>query len=199
VSHNPLENLSWEQCVVSASLDSTTSPSSCLPLSTADSSWQGLDFSNPELFASGPADFLGVSASDLPPISAFGPRDFANPEHGISDSLESIPTSHNTPPVTFINHDSLPAFDTFNDFTEPMTTHGFSQQLRSSSSASASTPSSTSRFKLGRKRASSPETETHADKRRRNNVAAAKYRQKKLDRISELEQALKDVSKERDE
>ncbi|KAL8379847.1 hypothetical protein RB599_009336 [Gaeumannomyces hyphopodioides] len=40
---------------------------------------------------------------------------------------------------------------------------------------------------------------TLADKRRRNNAAAAKYRQKKLDRISELEEAVADVSKERDE
>lgn len=38
-----------------------------------------------------------------------------------------------------------------------------------------------------------------ADKRRRNNAAAAKYRQKKLDRISELEEAVAEVSKERDE
>lgn len=36
-------------------------------------------------------------------------------------------------------------------------------------------------------------------KRQRNNVAARKYRQKKIDRISELEDELKDVKDERDD
>ncbi|ORY56959.1 uncharacterized protein BCR38DRAFT_306620, partial [Pseudomassariella vexata] len=36
-------------------------------------------------------------------------------------------------------------------------------------------------------------------KRQRNNVAARKYRQKKIDRISELEDELNDIKKERDE
>jgi hypothetical protein len=36
-------------------------------------------------------------------------------------------------------------------------------------------------------------------KRQRNTIAARKYRQKKVDRISELESALEDVVRERDE
>ena len=36
-------------------------------------------------------------------------------------------------------------------------------------------------------------------KRQRNTMAARKYRQKKVDRMSELEKSLEDVSKERDE
>ncbi|KAI1084826.1 hypothetical protein F5B20DRAFT_523409 [Whalleya microplaca] len=36
-------------------------------------------------------------------------------------------------------------------------------------------------------------------KRERNNVAARKYRQKRIDRISELETELKDVKEERDD
>lgn len=36
-------------------------------------------------------------------------------------------------------------------------------------------------------------------KRQRNNVAARKYRQKRIDRISELEAELKDVKDERDD
>lgn len=44
----------------------------------------------------------------------------------------------------------------------------------------------------------SPDSEVQADKRRRNNAAAAKYRQKKVDRIAELEKALGEVSRERD-
>lgn len=37
------------------------------------------------------------------------------------------------------------------------------------------------------------------DKRRRNTLAARKFRQKQQDRVAQLEQALKEVSKERDE
>ncbi|KAK0726845.1 hypothetical protein B0T26DRAFT_617127, partial [Lasiosphaeria miniovina] len=36
-------------------------------------------------------------------------------------------------------------------------------------------------------------------KRQRNNVAAKKYRQKKLDRIQELEEEVDEVKRERDE
>lgn len=36
-------------------------------------------------------------------------------------------------------------------------------------------------------------------KRQRNNVAAKKYRQKKVDRITELEEEVDEVKKERDE
>ncbi|XXG97845.1 hypothetical protein Hte_004159 [Hypoxylon texense] len=36
-------------------------------------------------------------------------------------------------------------------------------------------------------------------KRQRNNVAARKYRQKRIDRINELEAELKDVKEERDD
>ncbi|TLS25329.1 hypothetical protein PpBr36_07757 [Pyricularia pennisetigena] len=43
------------------------------------------------------------------------------------------------------------------------------------------------------------EDEILADKRRRNNAAAAKYRQKKVDRISELEDCVAEISKERDD
>ncbi|KAF3916377.1 hypothetical protein ABW21_db0206296 [Orbilia brochopaga] len=44
-----------------------------------------------------------------------------------------------------------------------------------------------------------PETPAVLDKRFRNNIAAKKYRQKKVDRISELEDALADMTRERDE
>lgn len=45
---------------------------------------------------------------------------------------------------------------------------------------------------------SPPEVDIH-ERRRRNNIAARKYRQKKFDRIDELEKALADMTKERDE
>lgn len=48
-----------------------------------------------------------------------------------------------------------------------------------------------------------PETSTpHADKilrRQRNTIAARKYRQKKVDRISDLEKMLEEMTRERDE
>jgi phage-related minor tail protein len=52
-----------------------------------------------------------------------------------------------------------------------------------------------------KRKRSLPEAEdssTQAEKRRRNNIAAAKCRQKKLDRITELEKALAEVQQERD-
>ncbi|EKG17159.1 hypothetical protein MPH_05613 [Macrophomina phaseolina MS6] len=82
----------------------------------------------------------------------------------------------------------------------------FSNEATASASCSASScsSSSSSSSSSGTKRKrSADETpsvdETLADKRRRNNLAAAKYRQKKVDRISELEKEVEDVSKERDE
>ncbi|KAJ1338085.1 cyclic AMP-dependent transcription factor ATF-2 [Microdochium nivale] len=53
----------------------------------------------------------------------------------------------------------------------------------------------------GRKRKSSP-AKTDPDvllKRQRNNVAAHKYRQKRIDRITELETEVEDIKKERDD
>lgn len=73
-----------------------------------------------------------------------------------------------------------------------------SSRSRSTSAAAAAPRSSIHTAKTGRKRAFSPENETHADRRRRNNAAAAKYRQKKVDRITDLEKALDEASSERD-
>ena len=71
----------------------------------------------------------------------------------------------------------------------------------SAASVSATPSMSPPPSRPGRKRArdqSDPE-ESQAEKRRRNNIAAAKCRQKKLDRITELEMMLADVHKERDD
>lgn len=48
------------------------------------------------------------------------------------------------------------------------------------------------------RRSASPDPETVV-KRQRNNVAAKKYRQKKIDRIQELEEVVDEVKRERDE
>lgn len=63
-------------------------------------------------------------------------------------------------------------------------------------------PDSSSSSSAGTKRkADSPEDEAAAKdlKRQRNTMAARKYRQKRLDRIAELEQALADMTGERDD
>ena len=56
--------------------------------------------------------------------------------------------------------------------------------------------------KRGRPPSTRSESPTEYDvlvKRQRNNVAAKKYRQKKIDRIQELEEEVDEVRKERDE
>ncbi|RGP79004.1 gaf domain nucleotide-binding [Fusarium longipes] len=62
-------------------------------------------------------------------------------------------------------------------------------------------PSASSSSSSSRKRKSSPEEEDSAVtlKRQRNTLAARKYRQKRLDRISELEEALAAMTNERDD
>lgn len=62
-------------------------------------------------------------------------------------------------------------------------------------------PSPSSSSGSSRKRKSSPEDEesTVTLKRQRNTLAARKYRQKRLDRISELEEALAAMTNERDD
>jgi hypothetical protein len=62
-------------------------------------------------------------------------------------------------------------------------------------------PSPSSSSSSSRKRKSSPEEEDSAVtlKRQRNTLAARKYRQKRLDRISELEEALAAMTNERDD
>ncbi|KAF4501200.1 GAF domain nucleotide-binding [Fusarium agapanthi] len=62
-------------------------------------------------------------------------------------------------------------------------------------------PSPSSSSSSSRKRKSSPEDEESAVtlKRQRNTLAARKYRQKRLDRISELEEALAAMTNERDD
>ncbi|GAW20861.1 hypothetical protein ANO14919_103730 [Xylariales sp. No.14919] len=49
------------------------------------------------------------------------------------------------------------------------------------------------------KRRSPPVDQVTALKRQRNNVAARKYRQKRIDRINELESELDEVKQERDD
>lgn len=67
--------------------------------------------------------------------------------------------------------------------------------------ANQSSPSDSSSSSGSKRKASSPEDELVVRdlKRQRNTMAARKYRQKRLDRIAELEKALADITGDRDD
>ncbi|KAL1620678.1 hypothetical protein SLS54_006034 [Diplodia seriata] len=129
------------------------------------------------------------------------------------DNLFSQPNMYNE---SFLAATLNPTSDSFNSFatsTQPSSKAPSSRPSPYSAAEStfsndaparaSSSPSGVSSSAGGkRKRPASgdePADESLADKRRRNNLAAAKYRQKKVDRITELEDEVKEVSKERDE
>jgi hypothetical protein len=78
-----------------------------------------------------------------------------------------------------------------------------SPNLQTSSVSSAKgSPASSAEISTQLKRRVTPidhHIDDRAEKRRRNNIAAAKYRQKKIDRIDELEKQLEAICGERDE
>ncbi|KAM0355160.1 hypothetical protein ACHAPU_001023 [Fusarium lateritium] len=98
--------------------------------------------------------------------------------HTINSSPSEQPSTSSTPHPTNKSSSSIPGTSTFSLHPSP-----------SSSSGSS------------RKRKSSPEDEDSsvAIKRQRNTLAARKYRQKRLDRITELEDALAAMKDERDD
>jgi Basic region leucine zipper len=109
-------------------------------------------------------------------------------------SFEHLPTSAYVTTEPFIFNVSN---DELNTTSISRSASSLSQSLSPSANGTLS-PQTTLRNKPGRKRALSIETADQTEKRQRNNAAAAKYRQKKVDRISELEQSLDDVAKDRD-
>ncbi|RTE79263.1 hypothetical protein BHE90_006244 [Fusarium euwallaceae] len=135
---------------------------------------------------------LGVlDGAVLPDMNTVGQdlgigEDFLSQEPPIINTLQQQPTSSPplVPPTTTSNNKSpsIPGTSTFS--------------LHPSPAASSSSGSSSSH-----KRKSSPEDESAAValKRQRNTLAARKYRQKRLDRISELEAALAAMTSERDD
>ncbi|KAM0427934.1 hypothetical protein ACHAPT_007394 [Fusarium lateritium] len=125
----------------------------------------------------------GIEQTDLGIGEDFLSRE--PPLINITNSQQQQPTpSPPLPPPTTTNNKSpsIPGTSTFS--------------LHPSPAASSSSASSSSR-----KRKSSPEDESAAValKRQRNTLAARKYRQKRLDRISELEAALAAMTGERDD
>jgi hypothetical protein len=119
--------------------------------------------------------------------------------------------------MNFADFATLTATETYTDGSPPLsisTTKPLSPASTPSttSSSSSSSPSSTqppksersstgtaSRSKRPLPPADRDEDDEVALKRHRNTLAARKYRQKRLDRIKELEDALADVTRERDD
>ncbi|KAI8630781.1 hypothetical protein F5Y19DRAFT_473900 [Xylariaceae sp. FL1651] len=129
---------------------------------------------------------------------------------GIEWPLLNLDTSHETailggevPPANLedflVSNESNFLFNSLADPTMPSaTTIQTSQPNHFSMSPSAVTfdqPQQSTSVK----RRSPPVDHVTALKRQRNNVAARKYRQKRIDRISELESELEDIKQERDD
>lgn len=194
MSHYPFEYFSTSECVANSPHPNSSSLLSCEQLSNPDSyvDWTNFDFD---------------LASSTLPVPQSSPALVSDP------SFETIfnPTGDNLnlwDPMQQ-NNTSLFPNSTLQSFDYPITTselqshfeHTPSAITPISSKASPDTPSTTtSNTSQKRSRPSSePEQEPDKiDKRRRNNAAAAKYRQKKFDRIAELEGQLEDMAKDRD-
>jgi len=118
------------------------------------------------------------------------------PAVSTSEPLASFMNQFSDPTTAFASYTVQPLATDFEKSIVPELTTTSASPVTSSQPSHS--PAGSSRVKSGRKRNHSPESEGERDKRRRNNKAAAKYRQKKVDRIDDLEKALDEVSKERD-
>ncbi|RSM10865.1 hypothetical protein CEP52_003345 [Fusarium oligoseptatum] len=131
----------------------------------------------PDMNTAGVGQDLGIGEDFLsqePPIININTQPTSSPP--LAPPTTTTTTSNNKSP-------SIPGTSTFS--------------LHPSPAASAASSGSSS----SHKRKSSPEDESAAVtlKRQRNTLAARKYRQKRLDRISELEAALAAMTSERDD
>lgn len=130
----------------------------------------------------------------------FFTHDTSNLLHGttLGQSKASVNTLTTSSTSTSNSPSYAPNSSAFSTFAVNLTTPANGAQSSSSPSDDGSF-SSTSGNK--RKASSPPEDEVVAKdlKRQRNTLAARKYRQKRLDRIAELEQALADMTGDRDD
>ncbi|KAK4186355.1 hypothetical protein QBC35DRAFT_516304 [Podospora australis] len=180
---DPSSSLFWDGTF--DNLPGTTSTSSTLHPNTpfytpeltnfAFSSLSGLD---PNVISFADID-ISPNISDLPtPFTTITPCTPPDTQSSASSSISSpISTSTSAPPTLVVPGLQLPP---------------------------SSKPVVAKKGRPGRKRARSVTPEDEADpdvieKRQRNNLAAKKYRQKKVDRIDELEKEVSDVKKERDD
>ncbi|KAK2009150.1 bZIP transcription factor [Colletotrichum eremochloae] len=181
-------------------------------LSSSDAGLQGTDFGlfGPESVHDPSLAFLDPSSWDsLPWTSA---ASATTPHVGASPLDNSIDQ-----PFPFIDTSPPTLFDTFNDTFLPVQldpAFGSSDSSKSNSpnqpppldmSLYAPIPSGAPPSQRSSPNSDSRDSEVatpHADKvlrRQRNTIAARKYRQKKIDRIDELESLLKEMTRERDD
>lgn len=117
--------------------------------------------------------------------------DFSNLSALTTPELHNIPSppyqpsTFSHPHSTYSQHSTTPP----SNFSTPSSTAGLKKDTPA--------PTATANRKRGRDNAS--EDDDAAVKRQRNTLAARKYRQKRLDRIKELEDALEEMTGERDE
>lgn len=121
-------------------------------------------------------------------------------QHQSHQQLESLTLNPSPHPHPSASSSSVldPSTTTSTTTAEPLS------HSRASSPSSASSPPGKTSSRAGAGRATTSTKRDAEDpdvvvKRQRNTIAARKYRQKRLDRIQELEDALKAVTGERDE
>ena len=110
----------------------------------------------------------------------------------LTSKIDQLLLANNTQPTATTSSSAFPVSSVPPSISPAIAaSHSLSPESQSPDSSGTQTNS--------RKRASPPVDSSTALKRQRNNVAAKKYRQKKIDRITELEMELKGVRDERDD
>jgi basic region leucine zipper protein len=208
VSAHSFNDLNSSQCVASPLPQSSSDQANNLFLSNQDSGGIWNDFNlhststtyAPQLSNSFLShDLLSVDDHFIPDLST--PQSYL----GNSNSNSPFPTDYSTTSsiqssTPLVLQEDLTTFlPIINQSTEP--THLPSTTTTTSNSIITLKPNTqpTISTKPGRKRSSNQEDDDQRVKRLRNNAAAAKYRQKKVDRIDALEKELTETSKERDD
>jgi len=206
VSAHRLNDLNSSQCVASPLPQSSSDQANSLFLPNQDSGGIWNDFNlyststtyAPQLSNSFLSyDLLSVDDQFIPDPSTL--------QSHLENSNSPFPTDYSTTSsiqssTPLVLQEDLTAFlSVINQSTEP--THLPLTTATTSNSIITLKPNTppTLSAKPGRKRSSDQEDEDQTVKRLRNNAAAAKYRQKKVDRIDTLEKELTETSKERDD
>ncbi|OTB04877.1 hypothetical protein M426DRAFT_320457 [Hypoxylon sp. CI-4A] len=113
--------------------------------------------------------------------------------NGQLDALETLPGADFSPDLLFNQSPNIPAQ------LPPESEAGPSDRSMSSPEMQAGSSTASQGQTPKSHRRSPPADPVTALKRQRNNVAARKYRQKRIDRISELEEELRGIKEERDD
>jgi hypothetical protein len=205
VSEKPLNDLNSSTCVASSLLQSSSDQTSNVLLLNRDNGcvWEDFEFYPPP-------DSLSQASNSVVPQYHVSLDDqlhleLPTPQFHLEPTNTFFLTEPNT---TSISQSSAPLVFR-GDFTTAIPNTEVSKATPQVSptpttalkSTFALTPTGqiTHMVKPGQKRTSDQEDEAKITKRLRNNTAAAKYRQKKVDRIDSLEKALAAASKEKDD